>query len=246
MSGTLSTTTTPLNIILLALKDCGAIGVGQSPRAEDVSDAMTKLNQMVAEWSRKRWLVYELIESYLTSTGAQSYTIGPNAQIPVSPRPNSISSAFFRQNINGGLPIDYPLEIILAREDYNKIALKTMPAFSSFLFYDSGFPVGNIYTWPVLPATTYELHVTYKKDLAQFTALNQTISMPLEYINAMQWNLALRLCPTYQLDPSELLVGLAKDALNAIRGANPQVGRLSMPSDLVRRGNYNIYSDQNR
>jgi len=246
MSGTLSQTTTPLNIIQLALKDCGAFGVGQSPRAEDINDAMTKLNQMIGEWSRKRWLVYELIESSILSTGAESYTIGPGGQFAVSPRPNVISAAFMRQPINGGLPIDYPLEIILAREDYAKIGLKSMVAFSSYLFYDTGFPMGNIYTWPVMPATQYELHIIYKNDIQQFTSLNETIVLPLEYRNAIQWNLALRLCPTYQLDVHPVVMGMAKDSLNVIRGANPQVGRLGMPASLIRRGRYNVYSDQNQ
>lgn len=246
MSGTLSSTTTPLNIIQLALKDCGAFGVGQSPRADDINDAMTKLNQMVGEWSRKRWLVYELLEAFITSTGANPYTIGPGGQFNISPRPNVISAAFMRQPINGGLPVDYPLEIILAREDYSQIAVKSMVAFSSYLFYDTGFPMGNIYTWPVVPANNYEIHIIYKNDIQQFTSLNETIILPLEYRNALQWNLAMRLCPQYQLDVHPVVAAMAKDSLNVIRGANPQVGRLHMPQVLLRRGRYNIYSDQSQ
>ncbi len=246
MSATLSTTTTVNDIIKLALKNSGAVGVGQTPRAEDVNDAVMILNQMVGEWSRKRWLVYELIESFIPSTGALSYTIGPGGDFDVTPRPNVISAAFMRQPVNGGLPIDYPLEIILAREDYARIQVKTMQAFSSYVFYDTGFPVGNIYTWPVLPATLYELHIIYKNDIQQFTSLTEVISLPLEYLNALQWNLTLRLAPLFQMEPSPIVVGMAKDSLNVIRQANPQVGRLHMPRVLVRRGQYNIYADQNR
>jgi hypothetical protein len=246
MSATLQSTTTVGQIINLALKNCGAIGVGQSPRAEDTNDAVLILNQMVGEWSRKRWLVFQLLEESIVSTGALSYTCGPGGDFDINPRPNLISAAFMRQPINGGLPIDYPLEIILAREDYSQIATKTMQAFSSFLFFDDGFPLGNIYTWPVLPATLYELHIIYKNDIAQFTSLAETIALPLEYLNALQWNLSVRLCSLFQLTPSPLLVGMAKDALNTIRQANPQVGRLQMSKTLIRKGNYNIYADQYR
>ena len=58
------------SIINLALKMAGVLGVGQTASAEDSNDALTLLNQMLAQWQRQRWLVYSLDDVSFTATGA--------------------------------------------------------------------------------------------------------------------------------------------------------------------------------
>lgn len=239
--------TTPLDIINQALKKAGILGVGQTALAEDVNDAYSDLQDMLGQWQRKRWLIFHLVDYSVTGTGDLYYTVGPGGQFNINPRPDKIESAFFRQLVQSQPnQIDYPLEIIEAREDYNMIALKHLQTFPQYLFYDSGFPLGKAYPWPLIQSDLYELHLTVKDTLAQFTSLSQIISLPLEYFAALKFNLAIRLRQAYQLPPDPVLVGLAKDALNVIRNANLQIPRLRIPMDLVRPGIYNIYSDQIR
>jgi hypothetical protein len=69
---------TPLDLITLALKKAGVVGVGQTPEAEDTNDAFSDLNMMLGQWNRRRWLVYHLLDVAKVSTGAASYTVGPN------------------------------------------------------------------------------------------------------------------------------------------------------------------------
>jgi len=235
--------TTPLDIITQSLKDSGVIGVGQTASAEDAQDALYKLNQMISQWNRKRWLVYHLITLNLTSTGAQSYTVGTGGDFS-TPRPDRIESAFFRQMINSQPnQIDYPLEILEAREDYNRIRLKTLQTFPAWLFYDSGYPLGTIYPWPVVPSGIYGIFISVKAQIDRFTSLSQTIVLPPEYEAALHYNLCVRLRPAYQLPPDPTIVALAKDSLNLIRGANAQIPRLAMPPNLVSHGKYNYFSD---
>jgi hypothetical protein len=239
--------TTPIEIINQSLKDAGTLGVGQSALPEDVNDAFTKLNWMIAQWNRKRWLVYHLVDVAKVSTGAQSYTVGPGQDYDVAVRPDRLEAAFFRQVVQSQpAQIDYPLELIQAREDYNNIALKGLTSFPQYIFYDSAWPVGRVYPWPIPQANIYEVHLTLKMVLAQFTSKTQSIDLPNEYYAAIQQNLTLRLWPAYKQPPDATIVALAKDALNVIRGANTQIARLVMPTDLVRPGIYNPYSDQIR
>ena len=240
--------TTPQDIIRQALKKAGVLGVGQSALAEDTNDAYSDLQDMLGQWQRKRWLIYHLVDYACMGTGEKSYTVGPGGQFNISPRPDLIESAFFRQTTNAATPnqpnqIDYPLSIIMAREDYNLISLKQLQTFPQYLFYDAAFPVGLAYPWPLVQANQYELHLTVKETLNQFTSLNQTINLPLEYFAALKFNLAVRLRQAYQMPPDAALVALAKDALNVIRNANTQIRRLQIPTDLVRPGLYNIFSD---
>ena len=239
--------TTPLDIVTLALKSVGVIGVGQTPLAEDSTDAFNQLNMMLGQWNRKRWLIYHLVTLGITSTGAQSYTVGPGGNINVTKRPDRLEAAFFRQIVQSQpSQIDYPLEILESREDYNNIALKQLSSFPSYIFYDSDWPTGSIFPWPIPQATIYAVYITIKETLAQFTSLSQSIVLPDEYMAALMYNLAVRLYPQYSRQPDPVVIGLAKDALNVLRGANTQIARLQMPTDLVRPGIYNPYSDQIR
>ena len=236
--------TTPSDIIIQALKKSGIIGVGQSAAAEDMNDAFQDLNDMIAQWARKRWLIWHLVEVSVISTGHQAYSIGPGGDFDVASRPDRLEAAFLRQVVQSQPSrVDYPLQLIQARETYNQIALKTLSSFPMYVFYDSAYPMGYVYAWPVPQASIYSLHLTIKAQLSQFTSLAQDIVMPPEYIAALKWNLAIRLAVSYKIPVDAGMVALAKDSLNVIRNANTQIPLLDMPPELVRRTIYNIYSD---
>lgn len=235
--------TTARDLINDSLKDAGAIGVGQTALAEDINDGLKRLNAMLAQWSRQRWLVYHLIDVAFTADGSLNYSIGAGGDLNY-PRPDRIEAAFFRQ-IAGvpGNQVDYPLGVLNSREDYNRIALKGMQSFPSVVFYDSGYPLGYVYIWPV-PTDLYEIHLSLKATLTAFANLNSDVNLPPEYEEALRVNLAVRLRVKYQMPIDGQLIGLAKSALNVIRNSNAQIPSLQMPRDLVRGGgNYNIFSD---
>lgn len=239
---------TPRDIITLALKDAGVIGEGIVPEAEDANDAFMKLNWMLAQWQRKRWLIWHLVDLSVVSTGATSYSVGPGGDINTLVRPDRIESAFVRQ-LTGGTPgtmVDYPLGIIPSYESYSIIALKSLQSFPQYVFYDSGYPLAKLYPWPVPQASLYEVHIQVKALLNQLTSLDQEIILPEEYLPAMEFNLAVRLAPAYGAAPSPIIVTLAREALNVLRQANVQISTLRMPGELVRNGIYNPYSDQIR
>ncbi len=236
--------TTPQKLINLALKKIGVLAAGQAPQAEDISDAFAELNLMLAEWNAQRWLVYHLVTQSIGSTGAESYTIGPGADIPVPLRPNTIESAFFRQNNITPLSPDYPLQIVQAREDYNRLRLKNLTAFPQYLFYDSAWPVGVLYPWPLMMSGLYTLFVSYKDTLASIQATDQTINLPPQYYAALLYNLAARLRPSYQLPVDQTVAAVAASTLNVVRGSNAQIPTLRMPGTLTSGGVYNPYTDQ--
>jgi len=236
--------TTALDLITGAMDDAGIIGVGQTALAEDTNKALSRLNAMIAQWSRRRWMVYHLIDLVFTGTGALSYSIGPGGDI-AQPRPDRIEAGYFRQIVGvSGNFIDYPLIVLQSREDYNRITLKTLASFPSYVWYDSAFPTGNIFVWP-LPDATYEMHLSVKPTLQTFPALSTEFNLPPEYEECIRLNLAVRLRVAYQLPPDAQLIALAKVALNTIKNTNAQIPLLQMPNDLVGDNgpNYNIFAD---
>jgi hypothetical protein len=255
---------TPQDLLTLVLKDCGATGVGQTPRAEDLNDAFDTAIMMLGQWNRKRWLVYHLVDVVVPSTGAGQYTLGPGGDVQLAVRPDRVEAAFLRQLMGVGFggfifgvtpfgsapPVDYPMRILQSREDYNRIALKSLQSFTRSLFYDNAWPLGVLHPYPIPQASLYEIHLSLKETLTSFPSLTTVINLPDEYFGALFYNLVLRVGVRYpisrdqtMLDQWETVKGLAKDSLNVLRGANTQIAALTMPSDLLRQGKYNIYSD---
>lgn len=229
MSQLLPSKTTVGDLCIRALKDAGALGIGQTALAEDITDAWASLQWMLQQWQNERWLVYHLVTLVVKSTGQLAYTVGPGAQINTglnSTRPDKIESAFLRQNANtfGGdfssdfgtdfsidlttVPgaalksqqIDYPLELLQSMEDYNRIALKQLVAFPGLAFYDPAWPNGKLYASPVAQANLYSIGITVKEQLpTSFPTLATIINLPFEYYQAIISNLALMLRPKYGL-----------------------------------------------
>lgn len=238
--------TTPADIIALALVDAGIVGQGQTASPEDTNNAFRRLNMMMSTWARKRWLVYHLIDVVKVSTGAQSYTLGPGGDFD-TPRTDRIEAAFVRQLLpQSAQPVDYPLNVLTSREDYNRITLKSLGTWPYAVFYDSDWPMGRVYVWPEPAASQFEIHLSLKQPLNQFANLADNLNLPPEYEAAILHNLIVRLRSAYQMPGDPVQVALAKDALNVLRGANTQIPTLRMPGALmgVRRA-YNVFSDGN-
>lgn len=231
--------TTPVELINLALKKVGVLGVGQTAAAEDIQDAFTELNMMLAQWAVKRNVVHQILDVGIPSTGQQTYTVGPGGDYNM-PRPSKIVGAYARQETNP--PIDYPLQVLPSMTDYVRIPTKTIASLPSTVYYDPQFPLGVLHVWPV-SVVGYSVHILALSPLARFETPYDDINLPPEYEEALMYNLAGRLFPSYGMPENQTVISLAAASLNTVRMANAQIGRLYMPADLVRRGRYNVYSD---
>lgn len=166
-----------------------------------------------------------------------------------SARPQKLESAFLRQiQLSQPNQVDYALDILQSMEDYNKISLKSLQSFPGCIFLDAAWPLANLYCYPVPQADIYSINVTVRQQLpVSFLTVNTPLNLPFEYYGAILYNLAMRLRSVYQIPsyPGDALPGLAKDSLAALRGSNTAIARLGIPTQLVRPGIYNIFSDRN-
>lgn len=309
-----------------ALKEAGILGVGQTALPEDINDAFTRLQRMVAVWQKNRWLVPSLQEYSFTASSERFYTVGLGGDINIIP-PSDIKGAYIVQRNTGQTPVSLQLQKIFSYEDYIRIAVKDLNSLPDHFFYDNGYPLAKFYPWPV-PNSSYEVNFIYQSRLgfassvsegtitnggtlytngsyeaialtggdgtgatADITVtagvislveingggqgynigntlsvtaadiggtgsgfvytvdnvtsnLDSEIIMPEEYEEALMYNLALRVCSQYQVQPQEITARLAKAGLNNIRKNNTQVPRLIMPAAPgVRTGKaFNIYN----
>ena len=104
------------------------------------------------------------------------------------------------------------------------------------MFYDSGFPMGAIYFWPVPPSGHYELHLVTKAELPTYTTLTDPLALPDEYEEALMWSLCVKLQLSYGLPVNPGHAAAMKVAINTVQMANSQITLLSMPTALGHRG----------
>ena len=171
-----------------AMKALGNLARTEVPTAQEQTDALYAYNQLLESWSTLPLMSYATLErSFTLSANTPSYTIGSGGVINVT-RPVDITQAFVRDSNNN----DFKLSII-PRDQWNTIGAKSITSqIPQFLFYDSTYPLGVIYLWPV-PSSTFTLF--YDSTLNQVTASTGTmsISMPPGYERAFVSNLALEL-----------------------------------------------------
>ena len=253
----------PVDLIRLALRDSGVNGQGQAPSDEDNNDAFLHLNMMLAQWNRKRWLVWRTRDVYTVANGNLSYFVGPGMEFNC-PRPARVSAAFVRYiYTTGGVGMDDPIEtqfvigesliggenqgsdwpvtMLDTREDYNRIKVKNIVGGSYYAFYDADIPFGRIYFYPVPPAGTYELHIVVLEQLAQFPDLVTDIPLPDEYLEPLLFNLSKRLRFSYQMAADPALEKMARASLSTVRVANLRISQARMPYGVPQgRSRFNI------
>jgi hypothetical protein len=224
-----------LQLLTNALIDAGVVGIDEAIEQPILNRALTQVNWLLAQWARKRWLVYRIQDYSVVATGANSYTVGNGQNININPRPDRLEYAFLRflnSPPGNNLNVDIPLDIIQSHEDYSRITVKNIGTLPWRIFYDPEWPVGILLPWPVPQSGLYEIHVGFKVVLPRFQSLQQQINFPPEYESALNWCLVRRLRVTYQMPPDPTIDSLARDALNVIRLANQQVGTLVLPPFL--------------
>ena len=249
------------------LVDAGIVGIDEAVENPILNRAFIQVNWMIAQWARKRSLIYRLQDYSFVSTGARTYAVGNGQTVNINPRPDRLEYAFlrflnteqgssgdfnsdFNEDFSGGggtvgpFPVDIPLEIITSHEDYARIPVKSIGTLAWRIFYDPIWPVGLLFPWPIPQASIYEIHVGFKVVLPRFSSLQQKINFPPEYEAALNWCGARRLRASYQLPADPTIDALARDALNTIRLANVAVPELRMPVHLRnRRRAYDVRGD---
>lgn len=238
---------TARDIVTFGLKKAGILGVGRPASAMDANDGLEDLNDMIAEWTRQRWMSWDTFAVGVVSTGADTYTAGPGGDYDVSPRPNRIKSAFLRQLNTGNPQTDTPVEVIAAGEQYDRISLKNLVSFTQWVYLETSYPLAIVRPYPVPNASIYSLFLRFQDVLPQVTLDTDMSAFPAEYFPAMKFNLARRLRQAYGkgMKPDPELNAFANNALNVIKNANLQIPELVMPASLTAATpGYNILSDQ--
>ena len=233
-----------------ALKEIGVLAEGQVMTAEEGSDTLAAFNRLVDSWAAERLQIYTVTRTTWTITsGTSTYLVGP-AQVVAVARPMYINAINF-QDTSVTPTVEYQLTL-LTDDMYAQLSQKTLTStYPNAAYYNPTFttaaPYGTIILWPVPTSTTLQGVLYAPLAIAQFSSLDDTVSLPPGYQRMIVKNLALEMAPTFEKNVSELLAVQASKAIAVVKAANKRIRDLNIdPSALVQGtkswyGAYNIY-----
>jgi len=191
-----------------------------APDTTDLADGLIMLNDFVSLCGADRLLIpYMTSESFTLTAGTNTYTIGASGNFNTV-RPMRIESAYIRDSSN----VDYSLDVVNSKKDYNLVSLKGHSARPEQLTYSPIYPIGKLYFYPT-PSKAETVFIDSLKQLTEYAALTTATNLPLEYKLFIKSNLAVILHPIYKtkeaLSPS--LVETARMSKAIIETVNARI-----------------------
>lgn len=184
------------DIIKGALRLCGALAVGETPSADQVTEASEALNMLVKAWQADGMALWARGEYTLPLTlSTQSYNIGIGQTVNIA-KPLKITQAILHDTQTN---VDIPMRII-TRDEYLRLGNKTTTGQPIQIYYDPQRDHGVLYVYPPAnsAAVSYkQIKFTYQKPFEDFDASTDNPDFPQEWYEALKYGLASRLAGEY-------------------------------------------------
>lgn len=221
---------TAIDLITSSMRLIGVLASGETPTADEATNALAVLNDMLNAWATSNLMSYQNVNNAFNLVGGtQSYTIGPGGVFNTD-RPLNIEGAFVTYS-----GVDMPLRI-LTTEEWNAIPLKSYSSpIPQAVYLDTPYPLATVWIWPI-PSAAIPLTLLVNLQFAAIASLAATLSYPPGYNKALRYALAVELAPEYGVQPSPLVVNIATETIGEIKTANRQLPVPRFDSSLVGGG----------
>lgn len=225
----------------------GALASGEAPTGAEASDALTVLNQMLDSWAADRLMVFTItIDQFPLTVNQQVYTYGTGGNFN-APRPARIDRVSIVSLTNPAQPLELPIDYY-TDWDWQQVPVKNIQTtLPQAVYDDQAFPFRNISFWPIptVPVNVIFYHWT---QLTQYTNLTTDNLYPPGYIEALRYNLAVRLMAEMPggFDPvmSSVTQPLAQESLARVKSINLPLIEAFCDAALVQQSSrYNYFSD---
>lgn len=224
--------TTALRLITRSAQLIGVVRTGEALSADEASDALATLNDMLGGWSNNNLLITSYVrESFPLTANDGVYTIGAGLDFDTT-APLHIVAGFTRE-----ATVDYPMEAITDQEFYQLVQKDTTSGRPYYWNYDNA---GTIRFYP-LPTTSYEFHMLSEKPISDVT-LSTELSFKTGWERCLRYNLAIELAAEYGMEVPRSVAVIAATSLAEIKR---QVSRKRPMRKDKTRSVANIYTGYN-
>lgn len=231
---------TALDSIKRAMRLLGVLSIGETPTDDEAADGLTALNAMLESFANDKQVIYApTLDTIAWAPSTSSYTVGPTGTVATVRPVTLLTSCYF---VWGG--VSYPLEPITV-DEYNQISLKGLnTTIPQYIWCNPTFPNSTITLWPT-PSTAISVALWSNKVLLSIPTVTTDLPLPPGYRDFIDYNLAERLAPEYQV---QVPMAVAKQAMltrKTIARTNFVPLEMSYPANsLPRNSQFNIYSGQ--
>ena len=209
--------TTPQQVIINALVVLGMVFPGQTPGSSILNDSFTRLNNMLANWSVDRLMIYGIDRlEYTLTSGTNSYTIGTGGDFNTA-RPVSITHANI---ITPSLNLRYKLHLATTEEWGDIVDQSASGTIPTVLYDDYEYPDSTLYFWPTPNSSSTSVELFVWQQIEQFATLADTFDMPPGYEECVTYNLAMELSMVYGRPMSQEAMQVAMRSMANIKGNN--------------------------
>ncbi len=181
-SGTINSTLTARAIVTRALKLLSVAGAGQTVDAEDGADGLEALNWMLKSMQAEGVNMWREDEVSQVVLAGEIETL-------ITPRVVDIQSARIVTGYQRTLAR-------WERGEYDQIPNKISPGIPSCYFLDQRLNETYLRLWPV-PSIDMTVIYTAARVIEDVTDLDQTLDIPQMWLEAVCYNLAVRLYPSF-------------------------------------------------
>ena len=195
-SGSTNFSVTRDDIIKRSLRLLGVLAQGETPTADQVTEAAFALNSLVKAWEADGMPIWALKTTTVPLVAGQSvYSIGLTKNVN-TPKPLKVIQAWNHSTTSS---VDIPMRVI-TKQEYNILGNKTSSGNPIQCYYEPLIDYGNLYVFPV-PATTdatnNTISIVYQRPFEDFDTSTDTPDFPQEWYDAVAYGLACRLAPEY-------------------------------------------------
>lgn len=205
--------TTARDLIASALRLANILGEGQSPSADQASQGLETLNDILSGWNTDSLVLYSADNDQVALVpGQATYTIGAGGNFNVD-RPVHFNSMYCVYN-----GVSFPIAEV-NQDEYNLITNKGLSQqLPRFFLYVADFPLGSVTFWPA-PSEALQVFFSADRVLSDLT-LDTVLSFPPGYRKALRAALAVELLPEYGQEPSPTLREMARTSKADIKRGN--------------------------
>jgi hypothetical protein len=202
----------------------------ESINAAQAQACLRRLNAMLSTWSAQGLMVYTFTPTTFPLTiGKQSYTIGAGGDFNVD-RPiwlNQVSIIPTASAPNLEIPID-----IDSDDDWQNVLIKSVTSTFPLEVHPRGdYPLQTLDFWPV-PTAACSVVLYLPQQLGQFATMNDTISFPPGYEEAITYAVVTRIAPLFGIPVSPDIARMAVAAKDTIQAQNLVVPILRIETAL--------------
>ena len=236
-----------LDLISSSMRCIGALASGEVPTGAEASDALTVLNQMLDSWAADRLMVFTVaIDEFALVPSQQTYTYGVGGNFNAA-RPPRIDRISIVSLTNPSQPLELPIDYYTGL-DWQQVPVKNInTTLPQAVYDDQAFPLRNLSFWPI-PTVVVNTRIYRWSQLTTYPDLVTDINYPPGYIEALRYNLAVRLMAEFPggFDPvmSATTAPLAAESLARVKSMNlPLIEAFCDAALTARNVRYNYYSD---